>query len=154
MLDSCGRFTCAFYLFIINLCWYGNFPSRYGHTDAGRIIVQKTGAASGHNPFTQQQQQNNEQPFFSIWKPDGFTIHYNLFLSCVRFQSNYWFYSRPFSLAPSRASAYLIFQLCVKFHLLTYAQDNFNCNPSCKMWLDICSCIASGCVYYKVQVCW
>jgi epsin len=47
---------------------FGNIGQlRYGHTDAGRIVTQKTGVSS-HNPFThqQQQQQNNEQPFFSI----------------------------------------------------------------------------------------
>ncbi|KAG6816897.1 hypothetical protein H0H87_001850 [Tephrocybe sp. NHM501043] len=48
---------------------FGNFGAlRYGHTDAGRMVVsQKTG-----NPFAQQQQQqthqqqNNERPFFDI----------------------------------------------------------------------------------------
>ncbi|EGN97248.1 hypothetical protein SERLA73DRAFT_161383 [Serpula lacrymans var. lacrymans S7.3] len=40
---------------------------RFGHTDAGRLVAQKTGAPS-HNPFAQQQQQaqHSEQPFFSI----------------------------------------------------------------------------------------
>ncbi|KAG5652106.1 hypothetical protein H0H81_006279 [Sphagnurus paluster] len=44
---------------------FGNFGQlRYGHTDAARIIAQK----SGTNPFAQQQQQqqNHERPFFDI----------------------------------------------------------------------------------------
>ncbi|KAI0059167.1 ENTH-domain-containing protein [Artomyces pyxidatus] len=53
---------------------FGNIGAlRYGHTDAGRLVAQKTGAApqSNHNPFAaqqqqQQQQQQSEQPFFSI----------------------------------------------------------------------------------------
>ncbi|TFY77887.1 hypothetical protein EWM64_g6123 [Hericium alpestre] len=54
---------------------FGNIGQlRYGHTDAGRIATQKTGASGqqpSFNPFAQQQQQqqqhqNNEQPFFSI----------------------------------------------------------------------------------------
>ncbi|KAF7971863.1 hypothetical protein HWV62_19812 [Athelia sp. TMB] len=50
---------------------FGNVGAlRYGPTEAGKLLTQKTGAAS-HNPFTQhqqqqQQQQNSEQPFFSI----------------------------------------------------------------------------------------
>jgi epsin len=41
-------------------------PNRYGHTDAGRLVVQKTGVSS-HNPFAQQQQQqSDERPFFDI----------------------------------------------------------------------------------------
>ncbi|RDB21765.1 Epsin-1 [Hypsizygus marmoreus] len=44
---------------------FGNYgPLRYGPTEAGRIIAQKTGTAT-HNPFAQQQQ-NNERPFFEI----------------------------------------------------------------------------------------
>ncbi|KAA1473303.1 ENTH-domain-containing protein [Dentipellis sp. KUC8613] len=54
---------------------FGNFGQlRYGHTDAGRIVAQKTGAPhSNFNPFAaqqqqqqQQHQQNPDQPFFSI----------------------------------------------------------------------------------------
>ncbi|KAF8063488.1 epsin domain-containing protein [Lyophyllum atratum] len=46
---------------------FGNFGAlRYGHTDAARVIAQK----SGTNPFAQQQQQqqqqNSERPFFDI----------------------------------------------------------------------------------------
>jgi epsin len=39
---------------------------RYGYTDAGKsIVATKTG--SSHNPFAQQQQQqNNDKPFFDI----------------------------------------------------------------------------------------
>lgn len=55
---------------------FGNYGQlRYGGTDAGRLVAQKTGAAttggSSFNPFAQQQQQQqrqqgNDQPFFSI----------------------------------------------------------------------------------------
>ncbi|VDB91941.1 unnamed protein product [Peniophora sp. CBMAI 1063] len=49
---------------------FGNVGQlRYGGTDAGRLVAQRTGAAPSpsHNPFAQQQQQQNaEQPFFSI----------------------------------------------------------------------------------------
>ncbi|KAJ3802140.1 epsin domain-containing protein, partial [Lentinula aff. detonsa] len=45
---------------------FGNVGQlRYGHNNAGRLVVQQTGNR-GHNPFAMQQQQNNEQPFFSI----------------------------------------------------------------------------------------
>ncbi|KAJ7442527.1 epsin domain-containing protein [Mycena galericulata] len=45
---------------------FGNTGAlRYGHTAAGRAIVaQQTGTPN--NPFARQQQQQNEQPFFSI----------------------------------------------------------------------------------------
>ncbi|KZT33123.1 ENTH-domain-containing protein [Sistotremastrum suecicum HHB10207 ss-3] len=40
---------------------------RYGHTSAGRLVSQQTGAPHASNPFARQgQQQSNEQPFFSI----------------------------------------------------------------------------------------
>ncbi|KAJ7615044.1 epsin domain-containing protein [Mycena polygramma] len=44
---------------------FGNTGAlRYGHTNAGRAIVAQQ---TGHNPFAkQQQQQQNEQPFFDI----------------------------------------------------------------------------------------
>ncbi|KAI0919817.1 hypothetical protein AcV5_001785 [Taiwanofungus camphoratus] len=46
---------------------FGNFGQlRYGQ-QAGRLVGQQTGQPqAGHNPFAQQQQQNGEQPFFSI----------------------------------------------------------------------------------------
>ncbi|KAJ3709953.1 hypothetical protein C8R42DRAFT_617405 [Lentinula raphanica] len=46
---------------------FGNVGQlRYGHSNAGRLVAQQT-ANTGHNPFAmQQQQQSNEQPFFSI----------------------------------------------------------------------------------------
>ncbi|KAG6837158.1 hypothetical protein H0H93_013748 [Arthromyces matolae] len=41
---------------------FGNFGAlRYGHTDAGRHVAQKSG-----NPFALQQQQQSEKPFFDI----------------------------------------------------------------------------------------
>ncbi|KAJ7637041.1 hypothetical protein FB45DRAFT_829341 [Roridomyces roridus] len=44
---------------------FGNTGAlRYGHTNAGRAILAQQ--QTGHNPFAQQQQQQNEQPFFSI----------------------------------------------------------------------------------------
>ncbi|EIM80614.1 ENTH-domain-containing protein [Stereum hirsutum FP-91666 SS1] len=55
---------------------FGNYGQlRYGGTDAGRLVTQKTGAPTGgssFNPFAQQQQQQqhqqqgSDQPFFSI----------------------------------------------------------------------------------------
>ncbi|KAI0052177.1 ENTH-domain-containing protein [Auriscalpium vulgare] len=53
---------------------FGNIGQlRYGHTDAGRIVAQKTGAPqqASFNPFApqqqqQQHQQQSDQPFFSI----------------------------------------------------------------------------------------
>ncbi|KAJ6571880.1 hypothetical protein B0H19DRAFT_935645 [Mycena capillaripes] len=44
---------------------FGNTGAlRYGHTNAGRAIVAQQ---TGHNPFArQQQQQQNEQPFFNV----------------------------------------------------------------------------------------
>lgn len=50
---------------------FGNTGAlRYGYTNAGKALIgQQTGAAtSGHNPFAlqQQQQQNNDKPFFDI----------------------------------------------------------------------------------------
>ncbi|KAI0247523.1 hypothetical protein BJV78DRAFT_908543 [Lactifluus subvellereus] len=50
---------------------FGNVGSlRFGQTEYGKLVAQKTGAApqSGFNPFSQQQQQgqNSEQPFFTI----------------------------------------------------------------------------------------
>ncbi|KZV65737.1 ENTH-domain-containing protein [Peniophora sp. CONT] len=49
---------------------FGNVGQlRYGGTDQGRLAAQRTGAPGqgGHNPFApQQQQQQGEQPFFSI----------------------------------------------------------------------------------------
>jgi epsin len=55
-------------LLFLHLFMLMYFAFRFGHTEAGRIVAQRTGAASSHNPFTlqQQQQQNSEQPFFSI----------------------------------------------------------------------------------------
>lgn len=47
---------------------FGNVGAlRYGQTQAGRVVMQKTGV-SANNPFAlqQQQTQNQEQPFFSI----------------------------------------------------------------------------------------
>ncbi|KAG7086012.1 hypothetical protein E1B28_003534 [Marasmius oreades] len=46
---------------------FGNVGlTRFGHTDAGRLVAQQT--AVGNNPFARQQQQQhmNEQPFFSV----------------------------------------------------------------------------------------
>ncbi|KAG7087522.1 hypothetical protein E1B28_013481 [Marasmius oreades] len=41
---------------------------RYGHTDAGRLVAQQSVNTGnhGHNPFAQQQQNSEQQPFFSI----------------------------------------------------------------------------------------
>lgn len=75
-IDTFGNFgqlrcvTCSFVLTAPRplCCHDSNFDAccRYGQ-QAGRLVGQQTGQPqAGHNPFAQQQQQNGEQPFFSI----------------------------------------------------------------------------------------
>jgi epsin len=74
-MDTFGNTGNLRYVIFACLVWCGRpdlwvFLISYGHTNAGRMVVQQTGTP-GHNPFAMQQQQqqaqqNPDQPFFSI----------------------------------------------------------------------------------------